>query len=257
MTSPCPSTRWPCCATRSAWIRRPGRARLRSRRSSCPPRASRAPRASGWWRSWARGTCATTAPRASSTPPGAATRTCSGCAAGDAGRGSRRRGRAGRLRTRCAALLSACAEGRIAVVPFGGGTSVVGGVEPVADGFAGGGLARPAPPRPRASRVDRTSLTATLRGRPARARARAAARRARGSRSGTSRSRSSISTVGGWVATRSAGQASTGYGRIDELVEGLRMVGPGGRAEPPRGARDGRRAGRCASWWSARRASWA
>jgi alkyldihydroxyacetonephosphate synthase len=30
------------------------------------------------------------------------------------------------------------------------------------------------------------------------------------------------------VATRSAGQASTGYGRIDELVEGLRLVAPAG-----------------------------
>jgi alkyldihydroxyacetonephosphate synthase len=36
------------------------------------------------------------------------------------------------------------------------------------------------------------------------------------------------STVGGWVATRSAGQASTGYGRIDELVEALRCVTPAG-----------------------------
>jgi alkyldihydroxyacetonephosphate synthase len=36
------------------------------------------------------------------------------------------------------------------------------------------------------------------------------------------------STVGGWVATRSAGQASTGYGRIDELVEGVRCVTPAG-----------------------------
>ena len=66
-----------------------------------------------------------------------------------------------------------------------------------------------------------------------------------------------FSTVGGWVATRSAGQASTGYGRIDELVEGLRLVAPAGELTPPRGARDRRRAGRCASWWSARRASWA
>jgi alkyldihydroxyacetonephosphate synthase len=36
------------------------------------------------------------------------------------------------------------------------------------------------------------------------------------------------STVGGWVATRSAGQASTGLGRIDELVLGLRCVAPTG-----------------------------
>jgi alkyldihydroxyacetonephosphate synthase len=40
-----------------------------------------------------------------------------------------------------------------------------------------------------------------------------------------------FSTVGGWVATRSAGQASTGYGRIDELVEGLRFVAPAGELE--------------------------
>jgi alkyldihydroxyacetonephosphate synthase len=39
------------------------------------------------------------------------------------------------------------------------------------------------------------------------------------------------STVGGWVATRSAGQASTGYGRIDELVEGLRLVAPAGEMD--------------------------
>jgi alkyldihydroxyacetonephosphate synthase len=39
------------------------------------------------------------------------------------------------------------------------------------------------------------------------------------------------STVGGWIATRSAGVASTGYGRIDELVEGLRLVAPAGEVD--------------------------
>ena len=38
------------------------------------------------------------------------------------------------------------------------------------------------------------------------------------------------STLGGWVATRSAGQASTGYGRIDELVEARALRDAGGRA---------------------------
>ena len=46
-----------------------------------------------------------------------------------------------------------------------------------------------------------------------------------------------FSTVGGWVATRSAGQASTGYGRIDELVEAVRCETPGRRAGHPRRAR--------------------
>jgi alkyldihydroxyacetonephosphate synthase len=36
------------------------------------------------------------------------------------------------------------------------------------------------------------------------------------------------STVGGWAATRSAGQASTGYGRMDELVVALRAATPHG-----------------------------
>nr|WP_273379009.1 FAD-binding oxidoreductase [Actinopolymorpha pittospori] len=35
-------------------------------------------------------------------------------------------------------------------------------------------------------------------------------------------------TLGGYVATRSAGQASTGYGRIDDMVVGLRVATPVG-----------------------------
>ena len=37
-----------------------------------------------------------------------------------------------------------------------------------------------------------------------------------------------FSTVGGWVAARGAGQASTGYGRIEDLVIGLKAVTPAG-----------------------------
>jgi alkyldihydroxyacetonephosphate synthase len=40
-------------------------------------------------------------------------------------------------------------------------------------------------------------------------------------------------TVGGWVATRSAGQASTGYGNIEKLVAGLRVVTPTGGIDLP------------------------
>ncbi|MGI8518716.1 MAG: FAD-binding oxidoreductase [Acidimicrobiia bacterium] len=38
-----------------------------------------------------------------------------------------------------------------------------------------------------------------------------------------------ISTVGGWLATQSAGQKSNRYGRIDEMVMGLTVVLPDGR----------------------------
>ncbi len=40
-----------------------------------------------------------------------------------------------------------------------------------------------------------------------------------------------FSTVGGWVACRGAGQASTGYGKIEDIVVSMRMVTPMGRVE--------------------------
>jgi alkyldihydroxyacetonephosphate synthase len=41
------------------------------------------------------------------------------------------------------------------------------------------------------------------------------------------------SSVGGWVATRSAGYESTRYGKIEEMVESLRLVTPEGVIETP------------------------
>jgi alkyldihydroxyacetonephosphate synthase len=124
------------------------------------------------------------------------------------------------------ALLAACAEARVAVVPFGGGTSVVGGVDAVADGFPAL-ISLDLRRLDRLVAVDRTSLTATFEGGlfgPAAERLLAA----EGVTLGHFPQSFEFSTVGGWVATRSAGQASTGHGRIDELVEGLRLVAPGG-----------------------------
>jgi alkyldihydroxyacetonephosphate synthase len=127
------------------------------------------------------------------------------------------------------AALAACAEQRVAVVPFGGGTSVVGGVEPVSDGFSGAvsiDLRR----LNRVHAIDRTSLTATLEAGlngPEIERALAA----EGLTLGHFPQSFEYSTVGGWVATRSAGVASTGYGRIDELVEGLRFIAPAGEVD--------------------------
>jgi alkyldihydroxyacetonephosphate synthase len=125
-----------------------------------------------------------------------------------------------------AAVLGLCAEHRVAVVPFGGGTSVVGGVEPVREGFAGvisldlGRLSATV-------EVDRTSLTARvdagLLGPELERRL-----REQGVTLGHFPQSFEYSTVGGWIATRSAGQASTGYGRIDELVEAVRCVTPAG-----------------------------
>jgi len=125
-----------------------------------------------------------------------------------------------------AAILRACAEERVAVVPFGGGTSVVGGVEPLrggCDAVVALDLAR----LDRLLAVDPVSLTATVQAGmtgPALEEALAAHELTLGHFPQSFE----FSTVGGWVATRSAGQASTGYGRIDALVLALRVATPSG-----------------------------
>jgi alkyldihydroxyacetonephosphate synthase len=125
-----------------------------------------------------------------------------------------------------AAVLATCAGARVAVVPFGGGTSVVGGVDPFADGFAAV-VALDLHRLDRVVSVDPLSLTATL---EAGLFGPEAERRlaAEGLTLGHFPQSFEYSTVGGWVATRSAGQASTGHGRIDELVEGVRLLAPAG-----------------------------
>jgi alkyldihydroxyacetonephosphate synthase len=42
-----------------------------------------------------------------------------------------------------------------------------------------------------------------------------------------------FSSVGGWVATRSAGYESTRYGKIDDMVESVRLITPQGAIETP------------------------
>jgi alkyldihydroxyacetonephosphate synthase len=124
------------------------------------------------------------------------------------------------------AVLDACGRGGIAVVPFGGGTSVVGGVEPLREDFAGV-VALDLSRLDALVSVDERSLTAVLEaGVPL-----PEAERLLGERGltlGHFPQSYEYATVGGCVATRSAGQASTGYGRIDELVLGVRMAAPVG-----------------------------
>jgi alkyldihydroxyacetonephosphate synthase len=128
------------------------------------------------------------------------------------------------------AVLQACGEHRVAVVPFGGGTSVVGGVEPLRGGCDAvvaldlAALDEVA--------VDRQSLLATV-GAGLRLPALERLLRASGVTLGHFPQSFEYATLGGCVATRSAGQASSGYGRIDELVHGVRLAAPAGEVELP------------------------
>ncbi|MGC8460570.1 MAG: FAD-binding oxidoreductase [Candidatus Dormibacteria bacterium] len=117
----------------------------------------------------------------------------------------------------------------IAVIPFGGGTSVVGGVEP-----ASGSL-------PYVIAVDTRHLHAitdlsemnsrvTIGG-GARLMAAEDWCREHGYIIGHYPQSYEFVTVGGCAATRSAGQSSEGYGRFDDMVLGLTCITPEGRLE--------------------------
>jgi alkyldihydroxyacetonephosphate synthase len=148
------------------------------------------------------------------------------------------RARSGRLETapdavvepesseQVAAILEACASAEVAVVPFGGGTSVVGGVEPHA-GRHGAVIALDLG-RIRHCEVDEASLTARL-GPGLRGPEAEAALSANGLTLGHFPQSFEYATIGGFAATRSAGQASAGYGRFDELVTAVEMLAPAGR----------------------------
>jgi alkyldihydroxyacetonephosphate synthase len=129
------------------------------------------------------------------------------------------------------ALLAACARLSIAVVPFGGGTSVVGGVEPLR-GEHRAVLALDMRRMAAVLELDGESRIVKVQaGAFARALEQWLSRR--GLTLGHFPQSFEYVTLGGCAATRSAGQASTGYGRFERIVHGLRLVAPAGDIELP------------------------
>jgi alkyldihydroxyacetonephosphate synthase len=122
-------------------------------------------------------------------------------------------------------VLEICATEGVAVVPFGGGTSVVGGVEPLRGDHHR--LISLDLARLRAVEVDHRSLTARL-GAGLRGPEAEAELGAHGLVLGHYPQSFEYATIGGFAATRSAGQASSGYGRFDSLVSSVRLIAPAG-----------------------------
>jgi alkyldihydroxyacetonephosphate synthase len=116
------------------------------------------------------------------------------------------------------------AEGA-AVIPFGGGTSVVGGVAPLRGPHQR--LVSLDLARLQDVEVDRRSLTARL-GAGLRGPEAEAALAAHGLTLGHFPQSFEYATIGGFAATRSAGQASSGYGRFDSVVSSVRLIAPAG-----------------------------
>jgi alkyldihydroxyacetonephosphate synthase len=128
-------------------------------------------------------------------------------------------------------LLALCARGSIAVVPFGGGTSVVGGVAPLR-GEHRAVISLDTARIDGVLALDRESRTVTVGGG---LRAPALERRLgeRGLTLGHFPQSFEYVSLGGCAATRSAGQASSGYGAIERMVLGLRMTAPTGELALP------------------------
>jgi alkyldihydroxyacetonephosphate synthase len=128
-----------------------------------------------------------------------------------------------------AALLALAAERGLAMVPFGGGTSVVGGLDPVA-GRCRAVISLDLHRFDALESLDATSQEAVL---GAGLTGLEAERRlaAHGFELGHYPQSFRYATIGGFAATRSSGQNSAGYGRFDDLVRGLRVVTPIGVLE--------------------------
>ncbi|WIM90228.1 FAD-binding oxidoreductase [Candidatus Mycobacterium wuenschmannii] len=125
-----------------------------------------------------------------------------------------------------AAILQYCSQHGIAVVPFGGGTSVVGGLDPIRGAFAAAvsldlrrfdqlldfddvsgeavfGAGVTGPMAEKLLGVHDFSL-------------------------GHFPQSFEFASLGGYAATRSSGQDSAGYGRFDDMIRGLRVITPAG-----------------------------
>ena len=132
-------------------------------------------------------------------------------------------------------VLERCTARRVAVVPFGGGTSVVGGVEPDAGAY-NGVVALDLARLNALEQLDEESRLATL-GPGLRGPEAERLLADRGYTIGHFPQSFEYATLGGFAATRSSGQASAGYGRFDEQVMAIRVATPSGTLELGRAPR--------------------
>jgi alkyldihydroxyacetonephosphate synthase len=138
--------------------------------------------------------------------------------------------------TEVAAVLAVCSEARIPVTAAGGRSGVCGNAVPLF-----GGVALDTTGLSGIAAVDSDSLLVDVRAGTFGDQLEADLRRAHGLTLGHWPQSIALSTVGGWLACRSAGQFSTRYGKIEDMVVGLevaladgRVVHTGGQA--PRAA---------------------
>ena len=125
------------------------------------------------------------------------------------------------------AVLEWCADSNAAAIPFGGGTSVVGGVEPALPPGYKAAVTVDLGALDRVLEVDRVSRAARIQ---AGAMGPSLEEQLRPHDVTLRHFPQSFeySTLGGWIATRSGGHFATLYTHIDELVESVRALTPRG-----------------------------
>lgn len=127
-------------------------------------------------------------------------------------------------------VLDWCTGQRLAVIPFGGGSSVVGGVEPRCDREYPGVVAVDLTAMDRVVEIDRVSRAARIQA-GVLGPALEDQLRVEGYTLRHFPQSFEFSTLGGWLATRSGGHFATVYTHIDDLTESLRVVTPRGVSE--------------------------
>lgn len=123
-------------------------------------------------------------------------------------------------------VLQFCAAQRIAVVPFGGGTSVVGGVSPKT-GDMRAVISVDVRRFDKVEDVDTISCEATFGAGMTGPHAELEIAK-HGLQIGHYPQSFPYATLGGYAAARSSGQSSAGYGRFDEMVRSMTVVTPEG-----------------------------
>jgi alkyldihydroxyacetonephosphate synthase len=125
------------------------------------------------------------------------------------------------------AVLDWCGDNELAAIPYGGGSSVVGGVNPPTEGRYRGTVTIDLKRFDRVLEIDQTSQAARI----------------QAGVLGPDLERQlkpsgltmrfflqawEFSSLGGWIATRAAGHYATVYSQIDDHVESLRVISPAG-----------------------------
>ncbi len=131
------------------------------------------------------------------------------------------------------AVLDWATGANVAVIPFGGGSTVVGGIEPAVGNKFSGSLSLDLTGLNQILEIDKVSRAARMQG-GIRCPDIEAGLRAHGLTMRHFPQSFDLATLGGMIATRSGGHYATVYTHIDDFVESTRMLTPAGAMESRR-----------------------